>query len=230
MASRIVHPAIQVGDRFGRLVVTSVFQHQPETAKRPYLYCGVLCDCGTVKHRVRAGSLKTGESQSCGCRQRQLARELNKKSVTEGGHRKYPPEWRSTERAYCNAKQRCQNPKSPEYKNYGARGILWLFESVYQFVQAIGLQPKGFQLDRIDCNGHYEPKNCRWVSPKENCQNQRKSCWWYVDGKRFDSSYDAANALGVVPSTVFIWCKGYTDRGRYYPPKPNCWVEKKYDF
>lgn len=72
-------------------------------------------------------------------------------------------------------KQRCWYEKHVSYAAYGGRGIKvcesWLtFEN---FLADMGEKPEGTQLDRIDCNGNYEPSNCRWVSPSSNLKNKR---------------------------------------------------------
>lgn len=86
------------------------------------------------------------------------------------------PHW--LDRRFTAAKQRCQNPKDPNYKNYGARGIEFRFPSVTDaaiyMIETCGLPDRSMELDRIDVNGHYEPGNLRWVTHQQNCQNQRR--------------------------------------------------------
>lgn len=77
-------------------------------------------------------------------------------------------------------KYRCDSPKSGSYIRYGGRGISvcqqWQ-DSFGQFCADVGERPEGHQLDRIDNNGNYEPSNCRWVTPSQNCRNTRRTRW-----------------------------------------------------
>lgn len=82
--------------------------------------------------------------------------------------------------AYKNAKDRCGNPNHRAWKNYGGRGIRvcdeWLAPGTgfVAFYRHIGARPgDGYELDRIDNDGHYEPGNVRWVTVSENLRNKR---------------------------------------------------------
>jgi hypothetical protein len=80
------------------------------------------------------------------------------------------PEWV----AYRGAKQRCLNPNHSRFADWGGRGIEFRFESYQQFLVCVGRRPgKGYMLDRIDNDGHYEPGNVRWVTARVSANNQR---------------------------------------------------------
>lgn len=82
---------------------------------------------------------------------------------------------------------RCYNEKAKDYNRYGERGIeicdqwklnFWLFQ---EWCFNNGYK-KGLQIDRIDTNGNYDPDNCRFVTPQENCNNRRSSLFVTING------------------------------------------------
>ncbi len=87
-------------------------------------------------------------------------------------------------------KQRCLNPKSQNYYNYGGRGITicdeWKHSPAVFITYCEGLpsyiSTERLQIDRIDVNGNYEPGNIRFVPAAINMRN-RRLCMIEVDGK-----------------------------------------------
>lgn len=83
----------------------------------------------------------------------------------------------------CNAqKARCTDPLHPSYRDYGGRGIRFMFSSprlAAQWIKKnIGIPEKisiNIHLDRINNNGHYEPGNLRWSTRQENNSHTRRS-------------------------------------------------------
>ena len=131
-------------------------------------------------------------------------------------------------------KHRCDNPNSSEYHNYGARGITYCdewrdFIPFMQWSLKNGYSDE-LQLDRKENDLNYTPDNCQYVTPKKNSQNKRTSKYWHVKGTRYESSEDAAKALGVTKNTIIVWCNGvYSAKNdKFYPPRPDCWSELKY--
>ncbi len=87
-------------------------------------------------------------------------------------------------RILSGMKSRCGNPKDPNYKNYGGRGIRicdkWLNSTDSFIVWALSNgYDNSLSIDRIDVNGNYEPSNCRWVDAKIQCNNRRH--YWLPD-------------------------------------------------
>lgn len=78
------------------------------------------------------------------------------------------------QRILTNIRYRCNNPKQTYYENYGGRGIKCLIKSPDEIVSAIGKWPgKGYSIDRINNDGHYEIGNIRWATPKQQANNRR---------------------------------------------------------
>ena len=80
--------------------------------------------------------------------------------------------------AWINMKDRCFNPNSKNYSNWGGRGITvcdrWL--NLENFLADMGSRPSAkHSLDRIDNNGDYSPKNCKWSTKAEQENNKRNN-------------------------------------------------------
>lgn len=118
------------------------------------------CICG--KEKVAAGGdIRNGRITSCGCR------ASRKKGALATEHPLYST-WK-------NMKCRCFNPKTPEYKNYGGRGVTvcerWL--DFWTFAADMGPKPgKKYSLDRINNDGDYCPENCKWSTYTEQSRNK----------------------------------------------------------
>jgi hypothetical protein len=76
--------------------------------------------------------------------------------------------------AYHGARQRCTNPKDPQWSSYGGRGITFGFVSFDEFFAHVGLRPSAkHSLDRLDNNKGYELGNVGWRTASEQQYNRR---------------------------------------------------------
>lgn len=152
------------GQHFERLTVLEYVG----TDKRKKTLWRCKCICGNFT--VTLGSnLKSKTVRSCGC----LQPEATMANRTIHGQARLGKEtgaWFS----YRDARKRCNNPKISNYRDYGGRGIKFLFTSFSQFFKELGPRPKGMSIDRINNNGHYEPGNVKWSTRKEQNNNKRK--------------------------------------------------------
>lgn len=73
-------------------------------------------------------------------------------------------------------KQRCTNPKAPNYQYYGGRGIKYCerWEKFENFLADMGVRPEGMSIERMDNDGDYEPGNCKWATQVEQVHNSTR--------------------------------------------------------
>ncbi len=163
------------GQVFGRLTVVTFVRPAPRKLK---WICE--CECGQIKH-VASDALLRGRQLSCGCLMRELVRARATTHGLAARHKRH-----SDYGVWLHMRDRCNNPRFEDYKNYGGRGITVCerWNDFTAFLADMGPRPSPkHSIDRICNDGNYEPGNCRWATKIEQVNNTRQNHIVEFDGR-----------------------------------------------
>ena len=143
---------------------------------RTRLFTEIECeDCGRITLERRTGRIQKALQAGCIHCHRESTRKPVKRLTAphNDGRTKHP-----LYKTWMDMIDRCYRETHPQFSDYGGRGILicthWLV-SFWHFVEDMGERPEGCSIDRIDNDGPYDPRNCRWATQSQQMKNQRRS-------------------------------------------------------
>lgn len=196
------------GQRFGRLTV--IERKESYNGKKARWLC--KCDCGNYV-TVLSTCLISGTTKSCGCLNDEIRHlPTAEKKLT---HAQGEPDSKSRlYKIWAKIKTRTESVGSPDYENYGARGIdmcnEWKnsFQSFKAWALGNGYR-EDLTIDRIDNDKGYSPENCRWADAYTQSNNRRTnhklthkgktqnvSQWAEEMGLKYDTLHNRIKYLG----------------------------------
>lgn len=109
-------------------------------------------------------------------------------------------------RCWLDMKTRCYSPRCKKYSSHGARGVRvcrrWR-KNFLNFLADMGPRPSSaHSLDRINNNGNYSPKNCRWATIKIQNRNTRRNVFVEFLGQKMVLQ-EATEKSGINKSTLW---------------------------
>lgn len=188
----------KIGDKIGRLTILDIEKRKIKEQTRIYCYC--LCECGNyISVRMDALGCGYGKIRSCKCYRNEMSHTIHTTHNQTDS-----PEYNT----WISMRQRCLNPKVPNYDLYGGRGIKicdrWV-NSFENFLSDMGYKPsQRHSIDRIDVNGNYEPSNCKWSTDEEQQNNKRNSVKISIDGVLY-SIKELSQKYNIKESRIWNW-------------------------
>jgi hypothetical protein len=114
---------------------------------------------------------------------------------------------RKEKAAWQNMLNRCRNPRTEDWPNYGGRGIRVCdrWRSWAAFIADVGMAPSpAHTLDRIENDGNYEPGNVRWTLDAVQRFNRREHSPQQARPRSNGAAvWRRAVAAGVKPHLVY---------------------------
>ena len=196
-------PKDLTGQRFGKLtVLCSVGRN-----RRSVVWL-CKCDCGNEKE-VASRYLLSGGVKSCGC----LTPERMRMKLTTHNESR-------TELAKCWYRMRGRCANNPYYKNVSICTEWSDYNTFATWAKNNGYRP-GLSLDRIDKNGNYEPKNCRWVTWNEQANNKKNTVYLTIGGQT-KTLTEWSKISGIKRETIRRRLeKGWNEERLLIPPDTN---------
>lgn len=149
-----------------------------------------VCECGNISDVLKSNLIKDSPIKSCGCQQGNIT---HRSSYTQAY------------KAWCNLRQRCNNPKHNSYHRYGGRGISvhprWL-ESFENFIEDMGHPEEGMSIERKNNDGNYEPGNCEWIPMPVQAKNRHNNIYFEFDGEKL-SLREISARCGIPYDTTY---------------------------
>ncbi len=184
-----------IGQKFGRLEVIQRVDNNKWGSSR------WLCNCDCGQETITLGNgLLSGNTQSCGCFQK----EKTIKRMTKHGNRirgRTTPTYVS----WRTMNQRCTNPNSKRWKDYGGRGITVCnrWRKFENFLEDMGERPNlRYSIERKKNDLGYYKKNCCWATRKQQQRNMRNNRLITYNGKT-QLLIELAEEYGINYSTLY---------------------------
>ncbi len=176
------------GNTYNRLTVVKMLDKN----ENGNTFCLCKCICGKENVRVMAYRLKSGNTKSCGCLGSEIttARNKSKQKYEDGDC------YSAIYKSWGKMISRCYKD-TKDAKDYKNRGIIVCEDWKNDFMKFKEWSLKngwkeGLSIDRINVNGNYEPKNCRWADDVTQANNK-------TNNRRI--------TLFGITKTLAEWCK-----------------------